>query len=201
VHSEDKILDGARAIVLDEGAPAATIKAIARASDAPSGSIYHRFGSRDVVLVELWIRAVHRSQARFLEALGSRPDPIEAIVAAGLTILDFATDERDDARLLASLRYEDLVRSELPAPTKERLRDLNGDLRRAIGRVAADLYGDDSAAARELVTLAAFDIPYGAIRRHLLAGSAPPGGLRPHLERAMRAVLGGEPDHRPRSTR
>ena len=201
IHTAEKILDVARSIVLDRGVSAATIEAIARASQAPSGSIYHRFGSRDVVLVELWIRAVRRSQHRFLEAIKASPDPTDAVVAAGLSILDFAIDEPDDARLLSSLRHEDLVRSPLPAPTTDRLRELNRELARAIARLAKALYATEQRSARELVALAAFDIPYGAVRRHVIAGAAPPDDLRGHLERAIRAVLAGSPSKpRPRST-
>ena len=46
------------------------------------------------------------------------------------------------------------------------------------------------AQARELITLAVFDLPYGSIRRHLLAGTAPPAAHRPYVELAIRAVLG-----------
>lgn len=188
LHTPEKILDGARTIVLAEGARAATIDAIARASKAPAGSLYHRFGSRDALLVELWIRAVRRSQVRFLEAIEARSDPREAIVAAGLSMIDFAIAEPEDARLLASLRHEDLVRSALPAPTARRLRELNRGVFRAVASLARELYGDERG-GRERVTLAAFDLSYGALRRHLIAETSPPPGLRDQLERAIRAVL------------
>jgi AcrR family transcriptional regulator len=201
LHSAAKILDGARTIVLDGGAPTATINAIASASGAPAGSIYHRFGSRDALLAELWIRAVRRSQAHFTAAIQANGEPLEAAVAGGLSVFDFATGERDDARLLASLRREDLVRAPLSPALLARLRTLNRPLERAIGRLSREIYGGETAAARELVALAVIDIPYGAVRRHLLAGAPPPKELRPHLEHAIRAVLDAEPtQRRPRRT-
>jgi hypothetical protein len=51
----------------------------------------------------MWIRSVRRSQERFLAEL-DHGDPYDAAVAAGLAISD-----PGDARLLASLRREDLV--------------------------------------------------------------------------------------------
>jgi AcrR family transcriptional regulator len=67
---------------------ATTIAEIARASGAPVGSLYHRFGSRDDMLAQLWIRAVRRSQASFLTAVDSG-DPIQGAVAGATAILDF----------------------------------------------------------------------------------------------------------------
>ena len=69
IYSVEGILDSARDLVLESGAGAATVEGIARSSGAPTGSIYHRFGSRDEMLAQLWMRTVRRSQLRFLAAL------------------------------------------------------------------------------------------------------------------------------------
>ncbi len=188
LHTSDQILDAARTVVLADGAPGATIGAISRASRAPAGSIYHRFGSRDVVLVELWMRAVERSQQRFLAAIEASAGPFEAVIAAGLSIVDFAVTDHDDARLLCSLRYEDLVRSPLSDPLNARLRRLNRPVAVAVAKLASRL-GGQRVDAQELVMLAAFDLPYGAVRRHLNADASLPASLRANVEVAIRAVL------------
>src|SRR5690348_11736429 len=90
------------------GARAATLNAIAEASGAPKGSLYHRFASRDELLAEMWVRAVRRSQDAFIEAVQDA-DPLHAAIAGALSIHDFAVHAEPDARLLASLRREDLV--------------------------------------------------------------------------------------------
>jgi hypothetical protein len=41
------------------------------------------------------------------------------------------------------------------------------------------------------VLLAVFDIPYGAARRHLVAGKPLPPSLRAQVAKAVRAVLAG----------
>jgi AcrR family transcriptional regulator len=197
LHSATTILDSARTVVLDGGAQAATINAIAGASSAPAGSIYHRFGSRDALLAELWIRAVRRSQAHFTAAIDSEDRSLEAAIAGALSIFDFAASERDDARLLASLRREDLIRSPLPPELVRSLRELNRPRERAVSRLARELYGTNGAGARELVALAVIDIPYGAVRRHLVGGAPVPQSLRPGVERAIRAVLDRKPTPRP----
>jgi AcrR family transcriptional regulator len=190
LYTSDQILDGARGLVLSEGIAAATISNIARASGAPPGSIYYRFDSRETLLAELWIRAVERAQQHCIDAVEAVGEPTEAVVAGGLSIFDFILSEPADAQLLVSMRRTDLIRSPLPPPLVERLRVLNRPVEHLIGRLAGQLFGKSSAQARELITLAVFDLPYGSIRRHLLAGAAPPASHRPYLELAIRAVLG-----------
>ena len=62
LHQTDTMLDATRDLLLESGTRAATIEAIAAASGAPIGTIYHRFGSRESLLTRLWMRAVYRSQ-------------------------------------------------------------------------------------------------------------------------------------------
>jgi AcrR family transcriptional regulator len=191
LHQPHLILDAARTLVLDDGAGAATVGAIATASGAPIGSVYHAFGSRDRLLAQLWIRAVRRSQARFLEAL-EEDEPLDAAVAAALSIYDFARDEPGDARLLTSLRREDLIQMPLPPDVVSELEELNHPIERAIGALTRRLFGRTGRAWVEQTALAVFDLPNGALRRHLISGTRPPARLRAPLTRAVRAALEDE---------
>jgi AcrR family transcriptional regulator len=193
VHQPHAILDVARTLVLDEGVGAATIAAIASKSGAPVGSIYHAFESRDTLLARLWIRAVQRSQKRFLEALESEEEPVNAAVAAALSIYDFARHEPGDARLLVSLRREDLVQMPLPPDLAKELAGLNRPIEGAIASLARRLFGRAGRQRVEQTALAVFDLPYGALRRHLVSGQRPPAALRAPLARAVRAALTEEP--------
>jgi AcrR family transcriptional regulator len=197
LHSAQAILDGARSVLLADSP--ATIAEIAAMSGAPAGSIYHRFESRDVLLAETWIRAAARSQRRFIAAIGLADGPVEAAVAAGLSVFDFADEQCDDARLLASLRREQVVRSPLPPQLASRLDELDEPVESAVRQLARDLYGTSSREHRRQVVLAAIDIPHGAIRQFLIAGAPPPRYLRPLVEHAIRAVLDAQ--SQPSSTR
>ena len=84
------ILDASRDLVLRDGARGVTVDRIVAASGAPKGSVYHRFSTVDDLLAAMWLRAVRRSQDRFLQPLTASGDPIEAAIAAGLAIHDFA---------------------------------------------------------------------------------------------------------------
>jgi AcrR family transcriptional regulator len=189
LHSQDAILDAARTLVLERGARSATINAIAAASGAPKGSLYHRFASLDQLLAEMWIRAVRRSQAAFLEGLGE-PDAIRAGVRAALSIHDFAEREPGDARLLAALRREDLIESVDAPRLVDQLAAINRPLERGIRDLARRLYGSATHDAVERTACAVIDLPIGATRRHLIAGAPLPPTLRPQLEAAVRAALG-----------
>jgi AcrR family transcriptional regulator len=190
LHSAQAILDGARTVLLADNP--ATIAEIAMASGAPAGSIYHRFESRDVLLAETWIRASAGFQRRFIAAIGSAGGPVDAAVAAGLSVFDFADDQCDDARLLASLRREQVIRSPLPPQLASRLDELDEPVESAIARLAHDLYGMSWREHRRRVVLATIDIPHGAIRQFLIAGAPPPQSVRPLVEHAIRAVLGAQ---------
>lgn len=182
------MLDAARDLLLEDGPRSATIEAIAGASGAPTGSIYHRFRSRDELIARLWMRAVYRSQASFLIALEA-PDPKEAALAAAMSIIDFCEEHPADAQLLVLFRREDLVQSVPERALADDLLQLNRPIERAVVRLAQRLYGTRSRAAVERTLLAVFDLPYGAARRHLIARRRIPGGLRADLRRAVSAVL------------
>lgn len=182
------MLDAARDLLLEDGSRSATIEAIADASGAPTGSIYHRFGSRDELIAKLWIRAVHRSQASFLAAL-ERDSPREAALAAALSIVDFCEDHPADAQLLVGFRREDLISAVPEGPLADELAVLNRPVERALVQLARRLYGRRSRAALDRTLLAVFDLPYGAARRHLITGSRLPRGLRADLSSAVAAVI------------
>jgi AcrR family transcriptional regulator len=182
------MLDAARDLLLEQGSGSATVEAIAGLSGAPTGSIYHRFGSRDELVARLWIRAVYRSQASFLAAL-EHEDPHAAALAAAQSILEFCEQEPADARLLVSFRREDLLRTAPSGQLADELEALNRPVKTAVVALARRLYGRPTRATVNRTLLAVFDLPYGAARRHLIAGTTLPPGLRDDVARAVKAVL------------
>src|SRR5215218_11054722 len=165
LHPTDTMLDAARDLILEDGSRSATIAA---ASGAPTGSIYHRFGSRDELITRLWMRAVYRSQASFVTAL-ERRDAKDAALAAAMSIIDFCEEHPADAQLLVSFRREDLIRSAPEGPLADGLADLNRPVERAVVHLARRLYGTRSRAALDRTLMAVFDLPYGAVRRYLIS--------------------------------
>jgi AcrR family transcriptional regulator len=188
LYSSDTILDAARAVVVERGVRAATVAAIAQESQAPPGSIYHRFRSIEEVLARLWIRAVRRSQEAAVIA-SDEDDPLEAVVSAALGSYDFCLDYPEDARLLALFRREDFLSADLPGELHEELLHVNDAALGAAREAAKRLFGRASRSAVDLVLAAAVDVPYGLARPYLEAQTTPPPQRRDCISGAARAIL------------
>ena len=189
LHSPDSILDAARDLLRETGARSLTVDAIARASGAPVGSIYHRFGSLEELLAEMWIASVRRFQAPFLSALDAGTEPLEAALDAAGAVHDFAREEPGDALLLASLRREDLFEAAHSERVRAELEVLNRSAEEAVAALSRRLFGNAGPTALARTRLAVADLPVGAVRPYLLSSRPLPRGLRPWIESAVRAVL------------
>jgi AcrR family transcriptional regulator len=187
-HDTNQILDAAREIVLADGSRSASIGAIAEASTAPVGTLYHRFHSREELLAEMWFRALARFQASYLqESSKTAHDPVAAGVTLAVSIVRFARAHPADARLLLSLRREDVFDAD-PAH-EQRLAAMNAPLGKAVQKIARALYG--RAGTREVgrVMLAVVDLPHGAVRRYAGGPGHMPAWLEDEVADISRALL------------
>src|SRR4051812_16098891 len=185
-HETDAILDATRALVLAEGPRAASVSAIAAATGAPAGTLYHRFGNRDGVVTAAWLRALERFQSGVMAADGD--DALEVCVAMATAAVTFARDRNEDARLLLTIRPDDL-RDADPDPTfTATLADMNAPLMTRLEELTRALYGRVDARRRDVVARAVVDLPYAVIRRH--AHDDPwPRWLAADVAQAVRALL------------
>lgn len=69
----EQIIDAALTVVERGGVPALTIAALVKASGVSNGSIYHHFGSRDGVVVAVFLDSFERCIADLMAALDERP--------------------------------------------------------------------------------------------------------------------------------
>ncbi|MFD0363382.1 TetR/AcrR family transcriptional regulator [Nocardia sp. GCM10030253] len=186
-HDTDVILDAARTLVLADGPRAASVAAIAAASGAPVGTLYHRFGNRNGVLTEAWLRALARFQERVMAGAGNQ-DPVEAGVAMAVSAVRFGRELPDDAKLLLNLRPSDLLDGGPDAEFRGRLDGMNAPLIEHLRRIARDLCGQDGAREIDAVSRAVVDLPYAALRRHAHARELP-DWLDADLAEAARTLL------------
>ena len=98
--SLDDLLDAAGRVLLEEGRDI-TMAQIARAAGAPTGSVYHRFASREELLVRLWLRSVKRFQVGFIRA-GQRGEARSAVIEMALCVPRFCRDHPADAKATAT---------------------------------------------------------------------------------------------------
>ncbi|HET9874553.1 MAG TPA: TetR/AcrR family transcriptional regulator [Mycobacterium sp.] len=187
-HETDVILDAARALVLADGPRAASVAAIAHASGAPAGTLYHRFGNRDGILTAAWLRALERFQSRVMAAAAE--SAVETAVATAVAAVRFARELPDDARLLLSIRPEDLLDGEPNAVFRDTLAAMNAPLLQRISDLAGQLYGSSDPRAVDAIARAVADLPYAVVRRH--ARDDPmPAWLEDDIAAAVRALLAG----------
>lgn len=162
-YTDQDVLDAALEIVAEEGASAATAVAIAKRLGAPSGSIYHRFASRDLILAALWVRTVRRFQRGFLEALAAE-DTAQAVRRAVAHVLEWSATHRSEARILAMYRREDLL-AQWPEELGEDLSSLNEDVKRAVRHFTTTHFGSADATSLGKARFALIELPYAAVRQ------------------------------------
>lgn len=189
IHQTDGLLDAARDLIVEEGPRAAGIRAIAERSGAPSGSLYHRFGSRDRLVGQAWVRALRRFQVGFVAALATA-DPRDGVAEAARWSVTFALEEPADARFLLASDRRSILDAEPGADVVAELNECDDRLARTVARLAERLFGAATPAAVERVTYAMLDLPSMVVRRHLLAGTLD-AGTADDLASAAYALVSG----------
>jgi AcrR family transcriptional regulator len=170
--SSEQILRAALHRITGEGPASATISGIAADIGAPTGSLYHRFPSRDVLVATLWLDVVENFQAGFLAALDD-PNAVDGGRQALGFALDWCRKHPPEARLLLLHRREDLLAEGIPSELQDRARVLGENAERGVRSYAKRRCGSLSSASLRRVRFALIDVPFAAVRRDLESGSSP----------------------------
>lgn len=184
----DDVLDAALRAVVENGRDA-TISMIADSMGGPVGSIYHRFGSREEILVRLWLRCIRRFQAGFIRAAEEQDDTFEALLACAVSIPRFCAEHPDEAVGLSLYRQELLLATLPSGALRDEVAELNIGVIDLMTRLARRQYPDAQDAV-ERVDLAIRVIPYGIVRG--LLGRPIPALIEPAVIAAAKAVLSDE---------
>lgn len=188
-HSDEDILAAVRELLLEGGPRQVTTAAVSERSGAPTGSLYHRFGSRSMMVAELWVRTIRRFHEFVFAATAAAEPGLPRALALAKSVIDFSARYPDDARLLLVASREELGRDpDLPADLAEELRTLNAPVGELARQLCRELYGRVSPSGVERVVLAVVGLPYTAVRGRLLQDRSP-SGLWPLVEQAARAIL------------
>ena len=162
--SRDEILDAAVEQIAAAGFSGASVASIARSIGAPSGSIYHRFASREHLIGALWVRTA----SRYGDSLG---DVIEATAKTELAeaivchTFDWVTENPNEATLLMRFRTEDFAPGDWPDDVVASITETNDRLAQRLFLAAVEIEVDPLD-----MMLAAIDIPAATARRTLLLG-------------------------------
>jgi AcrR family transcriptional regulator len=186
-YSTDTMLDAAGELVRLSGPAGLSMTGVAERIGAPSGSIYHRFASRDVLAASLWLRAVDRFQDRWASA-ADRDDPVQAACSAARHVVQWSRSNLVDAQILMLYRSTDFVPGDWPAELVQRNAAQRARVEATLGDLAVRL-GAASQKDRRRVRFAVIDIPYGAVRQSLARGRAPEADVESLVEDAVAGVL------------
>ncbi|MCV7235361.1 TetR/AcrR family transcriptional regulator [Mycobacterium branderi] len=192
VHDPDRVLDAVESLTASSGPAAVTIRAISAAVGVSNGAVYHTFGSRAGLMGQAWLRAGRRFltlQTTLVDevlAEPNRPSAVDAVVAAAEAPVVFAERYPDSAKLLLTVRREELPDSELPDEIAAELRDLDHSLVGLMIRLAAGVWDRKDARAVDAITTCIVDLPTAILLRRDRLGNTT---AREHLRAAVRAVL------------
>jgi AcrR family transcriptional regulator len=182
--SQKDFFAAAVAIASTQGPAAVTIASITARLRAPTGSFYHRFASRNVLLGELWLRTV----LDFQEGINAAVDASDGLGAA-LHTPAWVRSHLENARLLLLYDRRDFVQGEWPEELREQVAEMTQRMEAGSLRQARVIFGKDG---REEVRLAQFliaEVPVAAVRQHLVRCEQPPPLVDRIIRTTYRAVV------------
>lgn len=185
--STEQLLDAAVPLAAASGPAGVTMSAVAQATGAPSGSVYHRFPGRDALLAEVWLRTVECFQDGWFAAVEAGADARRAGRAAARHVVAWSRAHPREAALLL-YGAEDFGRSGWSEAHRARADRGDRRVRAALDALAAGL-GADGPPDHERVALAVIDLPLSVVRRHLRAGKPLPVHAERLAEECAEALL------------
>ena len=179
----DDVLAAALDLLVEGGAEAVTMTAVAERLSAPSGSVYYRVGGRPELLARLWLRAAEAFRAATATSWDGS-DALAAALGGARAIVAFAVAEPRQAYAVGCVRRADLHEVQW----SPELRDAAGKLVSEDLAALTDLAGR-LGASLERTTFAVRDVPWAAVRPALQQGRAPDPDLAPLVSEAVIALL------------
>jgi AcrR family transcriptional regulator len=182
--SEEDFLAAGLAIVASAGPSAMTVASISERLGSPTGSFYHRFASRDVVLGELWLRAVLAFQVGITVALDAGDG-----LRAALHTPAWARANMDNARLLLLYDRRDFIRGDWPSGLRQRVTAMTQQMEDGARRRARIIFRRDGPEEIRLAEFLISEVPVAVVRQHLLRGERPPPLVDQLIRATYRAIL------------
>jgi len=185
---EDQFLESARRLIAAEGPSAATIGAVARETRAPTGSLYHRFRSRDTLVGEVWLQAATAFQNGYFAVLREDDAPRAGLRAVRYFVHRVGT-RLPEARTLLLYRREDFIGRGWPASMERRAAALREQMTQEVRSFAHRSVGRTDQRTLRMVTFALLEAPLAAVRQHVQANEPPPASVDLLVAATYRAVM------------
>ena len=179
-------LNAARELAVAHGPAAVTVGSVTARLKAPTGSFYYRFGSRDLLLGELWLDIVLGYQADFFAAFESGGG-----LAAALHTVDWSRKHLDEACLLLLYNRRDFVQGDWPQSLRNSVADHARRYEEALPRHAREILGATDPDAQRRARFVLMDVPLAAVKPHLQRREPPPPVTDELVRATYQAVVGG----------
>lgn len=183
-YSVEEILDAAGEVVVQHGRDAA-IAHVVQHLGIPTGSIYHRFASRDALFGALWARSIRRFHEGLVAASGIE-DGRAAMAALAVHIPQFCRANPVDATAMALYRLPDLLPL-VPESERADLGGINDEIDDLLRDVVERRFGRWTAELHTLALMATRQCPYGMVRPFL--GTDVPDSLDSMCVAAAEGIL------------
>jgi AcrR family transcriptional regulator len=182
--NQSDFLSAALAVAAEHGPSAVTVASISEHLRAPTGSFYHRFASRNVLLGALWLRTVLDFRRGITEAIGAGDG-----LRAALHTPAWAREHPDEGRLLLLYHRDDFVQGEWPEELRERVAAMTEGMQSGAKRYARLVFGRDGAEEVRLGLFLLAEVPVAAVRQHLIRREPPPPLVDRLIRITYRAVV------------
>ncbi|WP_328531030.1 TetR/AcrR family transcriptional regulator [Nocardioides sp. NBC_00368] len=197
LHTLDDLLDVAEQIVTSGDPSGLTLRSLAAAAGASNGTIYHAFGSKDVLLARLWLRSWCRLGDLMAEAMAEGATGADAVVAVALSPVEFVRRFPASARLFFVQRRDQLFSADLPPEIETELSSVQEKFVEVLIALARGVWDRGDRIAVEAIAVCVVDLPGGILRRCLLEDREADAATAARLEAAVRAILAVPLEPRP----
>lgn len=186
IFDRTDFLAAARVLAGERGPAAVTIDSVMQHLSAPKGSFYYRFGSRDLLLGELWLTTVLAYQEGFVAAIEAGDG-----LGAALHTPAWVRRNLDDARVLLLYSRHDFVQGDWPATLKRGVRDQADQFKACLDRFARQAFGSASPPQLRRAAFVLAEVPVAAVREHLRRREPPPPVVDELITKTYHAIVGG----------
>ena len=180
----DDFLAATLAIAAERGPGAATVASITERLNAPTGSFYHRFASRDALLGELWLRIV----LEFRQGVSDAIDAGDGLRAALHTPV-WARANVDKARLLLLYHRDDFVQGGWPQTLRNAVAVQARQIETGARRFARLVFGRDGRGEVRRAQFLLAELPLALVSQHLRRREPPPPLVDELIRVTYRAVV------------
>lgn len=168
----------------EQGLEGTTIGAVAARLGAPTGSLYHRFASRDALIAHAWVALVEQ----FQEPLTPLLEAGEAVEAA-LHTVRWARSHPAGARVLARYSQSDLLASDLSEELNRRVTAVNTRVAKALAAFSRRVLGAARASDLRRARFAIAEVPLAAVRVYVAAGERIPNDTEELVRVCVEALV------------